>query len=336
MHNLETSGSEVAFALRGAPAWHGLANATWDEDETVTTSQMIDGALLSGWNVRLESVEDAFPGYEFVTSPYLVIRDNPFTPGQVDVLSTVGERYTVVQNEDVFEFGDAILDGGASWEAAGSIRNGRTVFGSLVIPHNFTLDGEGIADEVRSYLLVHTSHDGTTAVQASVTPVRVVCQNTFTMALRGVKQSYKVRHTQTVGARVQVAREALGLAFEYVDAFEEEAKALFAQSVTDAQFDKIVQAIYPKPDETSKAALTRWNTKNDLIHDIYYTSPTQVGITGTAWGAYNALTERLDWFRNGRGAEGRANVLAAASGFDPITNAEKGKILAVVKELATV
>lgn len=335
MHNLEMSDGQVAFALRGAPAWHGLANATFDADAHVTTREMIDAALLSNWNVRLESISDAFSSYNFVSEPYLVVRDNPFGNG-TDVLSTVGERYTVVQNEDVFEFGDAILDGGASWESAGSIRNGRTVFGSLVIPHNFTIDGEGIADEVRSYLLVHTSHDGTTAVQASVTPVRVVCQNTFTMALRGVKQSYKIRHTQTVSGRIVAAQQALGLAYEYVDAFEAEAQALYAQAITDATFDKIVQAVYPKPDDVSKAALTRWNGKNDLLHDIYHTSPTQNGITGTAWGAFNAITEHLDWFRNGRGENGRANVMAAASGFDPIANTEKGRILTIVKQLATV
>ena len=149
MHNLEMSDGQVAFALRGAPAWHGLANATFDADAHVTTREMIDAALLSNWNVRLESISDAFSSYNFVSEPYLVVRDNPFGNG-TDVLSTVGERYTVVQNEDVFEFGDAILDGGASWESAGSIRNGRTVFGSLVIPHNFTIDGEGIAGQRRA------------------------------------------------------------------------------------------------------------------------------------------------------------------------------------------
>jgi hypothetical protein len=36
-----------------------------------------------------------------------------------------------------------------------------------------------------------------------------VCQNTLNMALQGVKQSFKIRHTQTVGGKVMAAREAL-------------------------------------------------------------------------------------------------------------------------------
>jgi hypothetical protein len=45
------------------------------------------------------------------------------------------------------------------------------------------------------------------------------------------------------------------------------------------------------------------------------------------------MTERLDWFRTGRGASGQENVLAAASGFDPQTNAEKGRLLSIVRQL---
>jgi hypothetical protein len=58
-----------------------------------------------------------------------------------------------------------------------------------------------------------------------------------------------------------------------------------------------------------------------------------VGIKDTAWGAYNTLTERLDWYRNPRGGNAES-VLAAASGFDAATNAEKNRLLGIVKELA--
>ena len=32
-HNLEMENGEVAFALRGAPAWHNLANRIFTKDE---------------------------------------------------------------------------------------------------------------------------------------------------------------------------------------------------------------------------------------------------------------------------------------------------------------
>ena len=114
-HELEISESgQVAFALRGAPAWHGLANKIFDADETVDTATMLAAASLNGWDVRLAPVSALAPAdYRFASEPYLVLRTNPFDQG-TDVLATVGERYTPYQNEQLFAFGDNILDGGAS------------------------------------------------------------------------------------------------------------------------------------------------------------------------------------------------------------------------------
>jgi hypothetical protein len=155
------------------------------------------------------------------------------------------------------------------------------------------------------------------------------------MALSGVKQSFKIRHTQTVTGKVAAAREALALANSYLDQFDKEAQALIATEITKAKFDKIIEAVYPRPDKDAKGAVKKWETKVDLLEEIYGSDTTNM-ISGTAWGAFNALTERLDWFRKGRGERGAENVLAAASGFDPVTNAEKGKILAAVKAVAGV
>ena len=322
---------EEAFASFREPAWHGLGTVFTEEK---STREMLEAAYLHNWNVRLEPVP--YPAsYNVITPSYMVLRDNPFGQG-IDVLSTVGERYRVLQNEELFNFGDALLDGGR-WETAGSIKQGRVVFGSLALERETVLDPNGVSDVVKSYLLVHTSHDGSTAVQASITPVRVVCQNTLNMALRGVKQSFKIRHTQTVGGKVQAAREALALANTYLDQFDKEAQALIAKEITKAKFDKIIEAIYPRPDKDAKGAVKKWETKVDLLEEIYSSDTVMgAGVAGTAWGAFNALTERLDWFRKGRGERGAENVLAAASGFDPVTNAEKGKILAAVKEVAGV
>jgi len=339
-HNLEEKNGQVAFALRGAPAWHNLAQTTFGADDQVTTAQMLDGALLSKWDVRLEDI--ALPeGYTCDKPSYLVVRDNPFTAGERNVLATVGDRYHPYQNEELFAFGDNLLDGGGYWESAGSIKGGRQVFGSLKLDKQIVLDPSGIADKTDTYLLVTTSHDGSSAIQAMTTPVRVVCQNTLNMALAGMKQSYKVRHTATAGGRVDQARLALGLTFNYLDKFEEEAQALFATTISDKQFHDIVKALYPVPaDDAGKASVTKYESKIDTISDLYFTSPTQFGIKGTAWGAYNALTERVDYFRAGRMVKGATNAQdnqsASASGFDAQATAEKNRILSAVKELAGV
>ncbi len=131
-HNLETNGSEVAFALRGAPAWHNLANRIFNQDEDVTTQTMLEEAKLSNWNVRLSPITDHISSeWNDVSESHLVLRDNPFN-GETDVLATVGKRYKVVQNEELFAFADNIHDADPNcrWESAGSLKNGKVVFGT--------------------------------------------------------------------------------------------------------------------------------------------------------------------------------------------------------------
>lgn len=323
-HLLEQYGEMASFASLREPAWHGLGNILESE---VTTSEMLEAAHLNDWDVRCDNID--LPGRshrEF----YAVTRRNPFD-GERDVLGVVGERYKVVQNEDLFSFADNLLDGGR-WETAGSIKNGTVVFGSLALDREVVLDPNGATDKVNTYLLVHTSHDGSLAVQASVTPVRVVCQNTLNVALSGVKQSYKIRHTQTVQGKVAAAREALGIAHKYLDEFDKQAQEMITQEINDKQFFDIITAVYPKPEVDAKGSMTKWENKIDVLNDIY-NGETCVNIRGTAWGAYNAMTERLDWYRTPRGGNAES-VLSAASGFDPSTNAAKNAMLKAVRQVA--
>jgi phage/plasmid-like protein (TIGR03299 family) len=331
-HALEQGANgETSFAerKRTAPAWHGLGTV-FDTDAEINTAQMLEMAHLDGWNVRLEKFK--FPdNYTVAKDAYAVVRNHPYNQNP-DVLATVGERYKVVQNEELFAFGDGILDGGAQWETAGSIKDGRVVFGSLVVPKEFIIDPNGIADKTVTYLLMHTSHDGSTSLQANITPVRVVCQNTLNMALKDTVQSFKVKHTQTISGRMEEARRVLGLTFDHMTHFEDLAKSLFETEITNAQFDKLVANLYPAKDDADKMANTKYQQKIDTIQNLYRVSSTQDGIRGTKWGALNALTERVDYFRTARTGNDES-LMANASGLSTSTGAEKARILSAVMAL---
>jgi phage/plasmid-like protein (TIGR03299 family) len=324
-HELETVNGQTSFASLREPAWHGLGTVF---NEEVSTAKMLELAHLDNWNVRLEDV--AIPdGFSSDRSFSFVTRTNPFDKTQNDVLGVVGERYVPLQNEDLFDFGDLMLDGGGRWETAGSIKGGRQVFGSLALERETILDPNGVSDKVNTYLLINTSHDGSVAIQASITPVRVVCANTLNLALRGkAKQSFKIRHTATASGKVQQAREALGLANKYMDEFDKMAQEMIAKEITKAKFDEIVTLAYPKPEKDAKGSMKKWETKVDLLQSIHVGEYNNT-ISGTAWGAFNALTERLDWYRSGRGGDNES-ILASASGFDPVVTAEKNRLLQLV------
>ena len=334
-HELEIGeNGEVAFASLREPAWHGLGTVFENE---VTTSEMLELAHLDNWDVRL--VDVPLPeGFVSDKTNYFVARTNPFVDGQNDVLGIVGERYHTLQNEELFTFGDNLLDGGGRWETAGSIKGGRVVFGALALERETVLDPNGVSDKVNTYLLVNTSHDGSVSIMASITPVRVVCANTLNMAIgsgvgqwRNAKQSFKIRHTQTAEGRVQAAREALGLANQYMDEFDKMAQAMIETEITNDQFQDILRAVYPMPEDDKKGAMTKWQNKIELVEDVYMGQFNQM-IAGTAWGALNGITERLDWYRSGRRGNNES-VLASASGFDPAMNAEKNRILKIVQSM---
>jgi hypothetical protein len=116
-----------------------------------------------------------------------------------------------------------------------------------------------------------------------------------------------------------------------MDEFDKMAKAMIETEVTALDFNKIIMAAYPKPDKDAKGALTKWENKISTINDIY-TGEFNGMIAGTAWGAFNGLTERLDWYRSARGGNNES-ILASASGFDPAINAEKNRLLNVVRDV---
>jgi len=311
-HELETQNGVASFASFREPAWHGLGTVFTEEK---TTAEMLSAANLSNWNVRLEDVN--IPNHLSSDKNYqYVVRTNPTDNTQTDVLGVVGERYHVLQNEDLFSFGDNTLE------------------------RETVLDPSGVADKVKTYLLINTSHDGSIAIQASITPVRVVCANTLNLALgskRGknaIKQSFKIRHTQTANGKVQIARETLGLANKYMDEFDKMAHAMITKEITAVDFNNIILAAYPKPEKDAKGAIKKWETKVDTINDIY-TGEFNGMIAGNAWGAFNALTERLDWYRSARGGNNES-ILAAASGFDATITAEKNRLLKVVKDVLAI
>lgn len=332
---VSVDGFEQAFASRVEPAWHNLGTVF---DGELTTAEMLKAAHLDNWNVRLQEVE--VPGVSperFAVPAFATVRDNPFD-GQPDVLGFVGSRYKVSQNEELLSFGDNLLDGGGSWETAGSIKGGRTIFASLAMEFDHVIDPKGAADKIKSYLLVTTSHDGSSPISAHNTPVRVVCQNTLPMGIQAAKQSFKVRHTATLEGKIAAACETLGISQEYFAEFADIADSLYAKPMTTAQFIKFATKLYPKPEKDSaKSSFTRWENKMDLLGDLFTGQAevnTSANIMGTAWAGYNALTEALDWYRKPR--KGNAeSVLVAASGFDPVIAAEKARIttaaLALVK-----
>lgn len=325
---IASNGKTDLFASHREPAWHGLG--TVFQQEVTDHVQMLDLAGLSGWNVREEEISIDAENVEWAVSAQAIVA----SIGDAErVLGVTGSRYEIVQNEEAFSFLQSLHDG-ARWETAGAIKGGRVVFGSMAFDRDFVLDASGVADVVKSYLLVHTSHDGSTGVAGGVTPVRVVCQNTLNVALGNITQKFNIRHTIKADERMKAEAEAWRVAHTYMDAFEKEAQTLYAQKVTDSQFMTVVEGMFPRPVEDKKGAQAKWDNRVDLFSQAWNGTP-NAGIKGTGWGALNALTEANQWGRKTQNtSNGAENFAAAGSGFDIPTNLFRNNALAAVKSLA--
>lgn len=296
------------------PGWATLGVVL---DEPLNTAGMLKHAGLAGWNLRLE--EQTYP-YPYHAPKLLVVRDAD-TPEGGQVLGEVGKRYNVLSNEELFDFGDALLDSG-EWVAGGSFSHGTKIFGSLRLNRTTSIGEE----EAEHYLMVSTSHDGTLAVSACVTPIIPSCENTLAIAIRSARQSYKFRHTATMAGRIMAAREALGLADTYITEWDKAMHELIAQEVTNFQFEEMIDAAY-KPNDT-KAGLTRFEKTKDAVWDNWTELPDSY--RGTKYGAFNALNEFHMWGSRGRGENGEQNISVSRAGLNPVWNARNNELFELV------
>lgn len=320
---IETFGKLAAFASLREPAWHGLGTVF---DKPVSTEKMLKLAHLYGWDIRFLDLSEKLTEYNFVKEAKLVIRDNPFIKGQVDVLGTVGKRYNIFSNESIFDFGDKLTNGNRRWETAGSIKGGAQVFATLVEVDDIVLDPKGSKDVIKKYLMLTSSHDGSGTLIAKKVNTRVVCQNTLNVALGERGDEFRIRHTQGMETKLADAQAALGFAAAYDDEFEAAAKAMIETQMTKDKFIKLVKDIYPEPADNERGRQSKWEYKVDALETIWSNGTGSMeNLDDSVWKGVQALTEHQQWFREVRSGK-TENMFAAGAGFDNVTNGNRQDI----------
>ena len=298
------------FASYREDAWHQLGTVV---DEKMSARQALEFAHMTGWNVRKTPLTTnvLLPGKAAkqvevaVPDQYAIVRDNPFTKGQVDVFGVVGKQYTPVQNEDYADLLDTIVaESGAHFETVGSLKGGTEVFMTMKLPNTMQVGG---VDPVDLYIAALNTHHGNKSFQWIITPVRIVCKNTQTAAVAAATGSFTKRHTRNALDGIVVAvRENLELTYKWADEFQREAEELINQAYTDRQFKLLTEKLFPVKDSASDLVKGRVEAVRGDLMTLWKESPTATEIRGTRWGAYQAVTEYLDHFAPAKGKAGEA------------------------------
>ena len=345
-HELET------MAYVGQTPWHGLGNAlpakqpieVWaaqsgmDWSICETPVRFVASPQDKGNQaVKADSTEEASPAlgtiHSFDNHKVLYRSDTK------SALSVVSKRYQVVQPREILEFYRDLSEvSGFELETAGVLKEGRKFWALARTGKEARLKG---GDVVKSYLLLATSCDGTLATTATPTSVRVVCNNTLSIAINGASTAVKVPHSTSFDA--EAVKRQLGVAVSHWDEFMYQMKQLSQRKVKDSEaasfFKRVLspmdgfesKLILPDsfspakveeefldlasmasiPESSSLVASTqaianeRALKKVQALYDGNGRGAELDAAKGSAWGLLSAITEFVDHERRARSQEFR-------------------------------
>jgi phage/plasmid-like protein (TIGR03299 family) len=241
------------------------------------------------------------------------------------VIGIVGSKYKMVQNMEVFNALDTLVDAGdARYAAAGEFNGGANIWMVLELPQ-----GVNVANDPHAaFLLVKTSHDGSSSVVIKPIIERLFCANQVNALISNKngnrnrkynEYTYRMSHTTNQELSIADIRNITNLTYTAIADYQLVANNLMSKDMTREQtlnFFKNVWALPSTVEDKPYALLTRGERKQQTIAkdarakawSIYSESETQENIRGTAFGAWQAVIEFADHY-----ASGGAERLAAAT-----------------------
>lgn len=291
-HELEMVNGKAQMAYSGETPWHGLGVRVGDN---LTPQEMMKEAGLD-WSVEKEDVFYERNG-QMIRAPkkQALVRssDNKY-------MDIVSDNWIPVQNEDAFEFFDSYVKaGGMSMHTAGSLRDGKVIWGLAKVNESFSLFGG--KDQVDSYLLLSNPHQFGRGVDIRFTPIRVVCNNTLSMSLEG-KASLGISLNHRSEFNVEKVKLALDEAHQKMDTYRQMAEFLSQKRYSQDNLFEYFSRVFPKTSsrngsvsfdklmESFKSDKKLVSRNAEAAMEVVETQPGAEFGRGSWWSAYNAVT----------------------------------------------
>lgn len=321
MHGI-TNENEAVFAH--SPAWHRLGFTLRPEQADGVTSEEIRRAAPGLFTERqLLPVYGSLTGGLDLNDQFSLIAPDGLMDGgnlrliarldgeNAKIHGSATENYRIWQVAEAVDWLDSLVsEGRLRYESAFSLFGGDRVVFVARMPSAFTL---GKRDQTLAYMMVSIPFTGNASVSVVPTKVRVVCQNTESLAKRvaqgqrapnGARMTFNIRHSNKLDARLVQARKHLAQ-FEGAFAAEaSEAEALASRVVTDREVESFVSAIFPKVDArgrklegraaTSRAVRVRVFQESWKIERRTFEEIGERSLVGSAWHLLQAVTRAAD------------------------------------------
>ncbi len=228
------------MAYVGQTPWHGLGNQ-------LSQNQPLEvWAKQAGMDWRIESSNVSYMAQnergQSIIMPFeeqrVLYRSDTHAP-----LSVVSQRYQEVQPMEILEFyRDLTEQSGFELETAGVLKGGKKFWALARTGQSTALKGKDVSN---GYILLATACDGTLATTAQFTNIRVVCNNTLAIALRGQSSSagvVKVPHSTKFDA--DKVKQQLGISVRAWDEHMYEMKQLTQRKVTQGEAAAYFDAVF--------------------------------------------------------------------------------------------
>ena len=272
----------------GERPWHGIGKELM---EPATAQEAIMAARLD-YEVQFHPVMTDFKTIEGVMATARA--DNN------EILGIVSDRYKIYQNKDCFEFFDAIVgEGRAMYHTAGALGKGERIWLLAKLPNDIIVYKD---DVVEKYLCLTNTHDGKGALKMYYTPIRVVCQNTLSMSLSDAHDGISIRHSGDLQSKIQEAKRILGLSLNFYEGFQQQTEQLVKHQMTDRELNKYFNTLIWGRDTEEPEDRKGTDRKIHLLTLFEHGKGNNIPVVrGSAWAAYNAVTEYVDYNTTIRG-----------------------------------
>ena len=332
----------VGYTETRGNAWHYKASDQGEE------ANHYDGAIpledvkrrLFDWEaescpvfIRVKSSIDDATGMDDEGNPYKMIQvedRQAVIHGKTNaVFNIFKDGYKTHQFDSLLTMASNIIDDSINIGSAGLLRKGAVGWVSIEMPESIeVLDGF----DVRSHLILTTSHDGTLATTIKPVDTFVVCDNTHVQAMSENGAQFKARHSKYSTMRISNVQEALGFVHRMSESAAEEINRLVEWKVTDDQFKKVIANLcaIPNLDDSSQTAVTKAENRRSAIVNLYKEDSRVAPWAGTALGVLQAFNTYNHHFGSDVAKRTERNMLNVLNGKTEKADTNVLRVLASV------